>query len=287
MRTTTLEGRLARMGFSDAPAAERLITSDLALNIGPPEPAGVQASFGGPPMDDALLEAIAAAADPDLALLGLARIAGTDRGSDAADIRAALRAEPGFRDRLTAVLGVSAGLADHLARHPDDCHLLRGADAVRRPSPGQLRAALLYVVGASPLDDNPVADLASLDGTDPAAALCAAYKRHILHLAARDITGVASTEEVASELADIAAAVLCAALAVSRAELPAGAAPCRIAVLAMGKCGGCELNYASDVDVIFVAAPAGDGPGAPAGADPGPARTWMPRCAPRRSSRPA
>ena len=269
MRTTTLEGRLARMGFSDAPAAERLITSDLALNIGPPEPAGVQASFGGPPMDDALLEAIAAAADPDLALLGLARIAGTDRGSDAADIRAALRAEPGFRQRLTAVLGVSAGLADHLVRHPDDCHLLRGADAVRRPSPGQLRAALLYAVGASPLDDNPVADLASLDGTDPAAALCAAYKRHILHLAARDITGVASTEEVASELADIAAAVLCAALAVSRAELPAGAAPCRIAVLAMGKCGGCELNYASDVDVIFVAAPAGDGPGVPAGADPG------------------
>ncbi len=267
MRTTTLEGRLARMGFSDAPAAERLITSDLALNIGPPEPAGVQVSFGGPPMDDAVLEAIAAAADPDLALLGLARIAGTDGGSEAADIRAALRAEPGFRTRLTAVLGVSAGLADHLARHPDDCHLLRGADAVRRPSPHQLRAALLYAVGASPLDDNPVADLASLDGTDPAAALCVAYKRHILHLAARDITGVATTEEVASELADIAAAVLCAALAVSRAEVPAGAAPCRITVLAMGKCGGCELNYASDVDVIFVAAPAGAG--VPAGADPG------------------
>ena len=265
MRTTT-EGRLARMGFSDAPAAERLITSDLALNIGPPGPAGVVPSFGGPPKDDAVLEAIAAAADPDLALLGLARIAGTGGGADAADIRAALRAEPGFRTRLTAVLGISAGLADHLVRHPDDCHLLRGADAVRRPSPDQLRAALLYAVGASPLDDNPVADLASLDGTDPAVALCAAYKRHILHLAARDITGVASTEEVASELADIAAAVLCAALAVARAELPAGAAPCRIAVLAMGKCGACELNYASDVDVIFVAAPAEDGPRAGTGA---------------------
>ena len=107
--------------------------------------------------------------------------------------------------------------------------------------------------------------------------LCVAYKRHILHLAARDMTGVASTEEVASELADIAAAVLCAALAVSRAELPPGAAPCRIVVLAMGKCGACELNYASDVDVIFVAAPAETGPdtgpgagaGAGAGTDPG------------------
>ena len=47
-----------------------------------------------------------------------------------------------------------------------------------------------------------------------------------------------------------------AALAVARAELPAGAAPCRLAVMAMGKCGARELNYASDVDVIFVAEPA-------------------------------
>ena len=258
-RTTTLEGRLARMGFADAARAGRLVTAELALSLAPPERPGVMASFSGPPPDDALLEAIAAAADPDLALHGLARVAGTDRGADGAEIREALRAEPAFRHRLIAVLGVSAGLADHLARHPEDCHLLRGADAVRRPAPAELRAALLYAVGASPLDDDPVAGLSALAGTDPAAALCAAYKRHILHLAARDVTGQAGTEDVASELADIAAAVLCAALAVSRADLPASAAPCRFAVLAMGKCGGCELNYASDVDVIFVAGP--DGPG--------------------------
>ena len=280
-RTTTLAGRLARMGFGDARQAERLVTSDLALDVSPGERPGTIPGFGGPPKDEAVLEAIAAAADPDLALLGLARIIGADRETDAdatadvAEVRAALRAEPGFRERLIGVLGVSAGLADHLARHPEDCCLLRGADAVRRPAPAELRAALLYAVGANPLDEHPVADLAVLDGVDPAAVLCVAYKRHILHLAARDMTGVASTEEVASELADIAAAVLCAALAVSRAELPPGAAPCRIAVLAMGKCGACELNYASDVDVIFVAAPAetgpGPGPGAGAGAgtDPG------------------
>ena len=60
------------------------------------------------------------------------------------------------------------------------------------------------------------------------------------------------------ELADIAAAVLEAALAIARAELAAGATPCRLAVIAMGKCGGRELNYASDVDVIFVAEPVKD-----------------------------
>ncbi|MBF6150429.1 bifunctional [glutamine synthetase] adenylyltransferase/[glutamine synthetase]-adenylyl-L-tyrosine phosphorylase, partial [Nocardia nova] len=32
--------------------------------------------------------------------------------------------------------------------------------------------------------------------------------------------------------------------------------PVRLAVIAMGKCGACELNYVSDVDVVFVAEPA-------------------------------
>ncbi len=69
------------------------------------------------------------------------------------------------------------------------------------------------------------------------------------------MTGVATVDAVAEELADIAAAVLEAALAIARAELPPKSVPVRLAVLAMGKCGGRELNYASDVDVIFVAEP--------------------------------
>ena len=47
------------------------------------------------------------------------------------DYTHALRAEEDFRDRLTAVLGVSTGLADHLARHPEDAELLRGAGVDR------------------------------------------------------------------------------------------------------------------------------------------------------------
>ena len=78
----------------------------------------------------------------------------------------------------------------------------------------------------------------------------------MLHLAARDLTGEASVDEVGQELADLADAVLEAALAIARAELPADAAPARLAIVAMGKCGARELNYASDVDVIFVAEPA-------------------------------
>ena len=113
---------------------------------------------------------------------------------------------------------------------------------------------MLRAVGADPHDpESPTAA-----GAEPVAALAAAYRRRLLHLAARDLTGVATVDVVGEELADIAAAVLEAALAVARAELPPGAAPCRLAVVAMGKCGGRELNYASDVDVIFVAEPVKD-----------------------------
>ncbi|MGH3274207.1 MAG: DUF294 nucleotidyltransferase-like domain-containing protein, partial [Streptosporangiaceae bacterium] len=82
------------------------------------------------------------------------------------------------------------------------------------------------------------------------------YRRRLLHLVARDLTGADPLDQVTAELADLAAAALTAALAVARASLPPGAAPARLAVIAMGKCGGRELNYASDVDVIFVAGPA-------------------------------
>ena len=235
------------MGFADPARAERLLLTDL----------GVRAAEL---RTDPLVTAIATAADPDLAVVGLARLFGAAVGRDASSrdaLRAALRAEEDFRDRLTAVLGVSTGLADHLARHPEDAGLLRGA--ITRPDEAELRAGLLHAVGANPGDPGP----GDLDGPvavgqEPTAALAAAYRRRLLHLTARDLTSAVTVDEVGEELADIAAAVLEAALAVARAELPSGAAPARLAVVAMGKCGGRELNYVSDVDVIFVAEPVKD-----------------------------
>ena len=60
-----------------------------------------------------------------------------------------------------------------------------------------------------------------------------------------------------AELADLAGAALEAALAVSRAEAAAKfdaaeVADVGLAVIGMGKCGARELNYISDVDVIYV-----------------------------------
>ena len=268
------------MGFADADRAERLLSEDLAL-----DPEGA---------DTDLLASLAAAADPDLALTTLARM------PLSGDLLAALRADAGLRSRLTAVLGASAALGDHLARHPEDWQVLSGPDALRSPGAAELRADLLMAVGAKPGDPEPVAGPAGAQGGDPATApvtsLAAAYRRRLLHLAARDLTGAVTVDETAAELADLAAAALEAALAIARSQLPPGSAPARLAVIAMGKCGGRELNYASDVDVIFVAAPAGPaarpgrtarpgpptpaGPRNPARPAPAPRTPREPRCAP-------
>jgi glutamate-ammonia-ligase adenylyltransferase len=220
------------MGFADTARAARMLT---ALHITGDEP---------------LLSALAGAADPELALTGLAAIA--ERIGKSGTLHAALTEDEGFRERMVAVLGVSRALADHLARHPADCDVLRGPGATRRPGAGAIRAELLAAVGA-----RSGADTGTDSGAEPIALLTAAYRRRVLHLAARDLTGAATVDEVSEELSDIAAAVLEAALAIARAELPDddgdGPAAAGLAVVAMGKCGARELNYASDVDVIFVA----------------------------------
>src|SRR5258707_5534702 len=131
-RGITLAGHLAAMGFTDTASAQRMITEDPALERAAE--------------DSAVLGALAAAADPDLALASLARL------PHDADLRAALRADAGFRTRLTAVLGASAALGGHLARHPGDWRVLQGPEARRRPTAGELRDEMLAVVGARPDD---------------------------------------------------------------------------------------------------------------------------------------
>ncbi len=225
-RITTEAARLARLGFADVAGAQ--------IRVG---------ALAGPdlPADD-LAEALGLAADPDLALDGLTRL--VDALPDPAQpaLRAALAADDGIRERLLAVLGASAALGDHLARHPEQWRALSGEQAAAsRPTAAGLRAELLAAVEAQ--------------GTGAMDALRVAYRRRLLALAARDLSGAASVEDVAGELADLAGATLDAALAVATAELPPEATPVRLSVVALGKCGGRELNYVSDVDVVFVAEP--------------------------------
>ena len=226
------------MGFTNTARAQQLL-AELAIDAAPGD------ASSSP--EHALLHALAAAADPDLAIAALARMAPDS------ELRDALRSDAGLRTRLISVLGVSSALGDHLARHRADWRLLAtNAPFLSKNGSGGLRAELLTAVGAS-VGAEPVADLALVEGRDPATRLRIAYRRRLLQLAALDLTGAGSLDEVMSGLADLTTAALDAALAIARAELPRGSAPARLAVMAMGKTGARELNYASDVDVIFVA----------------------------------
>ncbi|MGY4921354.1 bifunctional [glutamine synthetase] adenylyltransferase/[glutamine synthetase]-adenylyl-L-tyrosine phosphorylase [Streptomyces sp. 900105755] len=220
--------RLLRHGFTDASAAERLLDSV--------ELAAVRD-------DPVLLEALGATADPDLALHGLVRLLEAQPGPTARrELLDTLIAAKPLRDRLLGVLGASAALADHLARHPRDWEVL---------------------VTYEPRDLHPgVAEFERglAEAADPV-ALRVAYRRCLLSIAARDVCGTTDVAQTAAELADLATATLRAALALAEAAAPEDAAACRLAVIAMGKCGGHELNYVSDVDVIFVGEALGTAPG--------------------------
>ncbi|HUB37477.1 MAG TPA: bifunctional [glutamine synthetase] adenylyltransferase/[glutamine synthetase]-adenylyl-L-tyrosine phosphorylase [Streptosporangiaceae bacterium] len=233
----TLAGHLAAIGFADTARAEALL-AELGLAAG---------AADGP--DAPLLRALSDAADPDLALAALARMVPGN------ELRQALHEDSWLRDRLISVLGASAALGDHLGRHPDDWRLLAGECAFPvENAAAELTGELLAAVGAPPAPE-PVAWSSQAEGSDPATALRIAYRRRLLQLAALDLTGARSIDEVMAGLSDLTTAALAAALAIARAELAPGLPPARLAVIAMGKCGARELNYASDVDVIFVAGP--------------------------------
>jgi glutamate-ammonia-ligase adenylyltransferase len=230
----SLAGQLAALGFADTARAGQLL-GDLSA-----------VATAGPAPD--LLAGIAAAASPDRALAALAAM------NPDAQLLEALEADAALCARLMAVLGASSALAGHLARHPADWRLLQDDASFPSKSATDLAAEMLAAVGARADVSEPAADRHKIEGRDPATELRLAYRRRLLQIAARDLTGADPLDTVMTALADLTVAALAAALAIARSELPAGSAPCRLAVIAMGKCGARELNYASDVDVIFVAA---------------------------------
>ncbi len=184
-------------------------------------------------LDDALVEQIASVASPDTALASLVRIAecwGRDRLLDA------LRSEDELRERLLVVLGTSDALGGFLARHPDLIEELGATRLATEP------------IGAALMREQ----LGEVDDPD---ALRVAYHRKLLHLTARDLTALTTFEQSSAELSDLAVSTLDAALDLARRDEPE-ADQVRLAVIAMGKTGGHELNYVSDVDVIFVHEPA-------------------------------
>jgi len=86
-------------------------------------------------------------------------------------------------------------------------------------------------------------------------------KRHMVRIAWRDIAGCADLDETLrdlSTLADVCVEFVCKrmhAMLTARYGTPRGAEsrePQSLMILGMGKLGGCELNYSSDIDLILL-----------------------------------
>ncbi|GIG19820.1 glutamate-ammonia-ligase adenylyltransferase [Cellulomonas chitinilytica] len=243
-RGGSLAGRLTRAGVTDVARAERML-ADAALLEVLPDAAAVLA----PPLADV--------ADPDQALLTLAKLAGAVRSSPAeqALLREILEQDDERRARLLAVAGASVALGDTLVAHPANLHVLADSEPALGVPVADVRAELLRAVGADPRAAVPVAAHGGREGTD---AMRRAYRTRLLRVAAADLTSrdpLSRLPGVAAALADLAGAALEAALAVARADLDDHGAGVRLAVIGMGKGGGRELNYVSDVDVVYVAEP--------------------------------
>ncbi|HEU4946607.1 MAG TPA: bifunctional [glutamine synthetase] adenylyltransferase/[glutamine synthetase]-adenylyl-L-tyrosine phosphorylase [Kribbella sp.] len=227
------EGRLARLGFADPQRAGRMLEQLDALD------------GYGPMATEQLITSLAESADPDLALHSLLGMAESLRASDydVAALGRTLDLDADFRRRLTSVLGASEALGRHLSVHPRHWYdLADPALAASRPTPDDVAACLATAV----------------DAEHPVDALRVEYRRLLLRLAARDLAEDLLVDEVAGVLADLAGGALETALRIAREEffaLHPDAPDCRLAIIAMGKCGGRELNYVSDVDVLFVAEP--------------------------------
>ncbi|MFD2420435.1 bifunctional [glutamine synthetase] adenylyltransferase/[glutamine synthetase]-adenylyl-L-tyrosine phosphorylase [Amycolatopsis pigmentata] len=232
-------GSPARYGLTDSRAEEYLRAAGWWGATGPE----------GSSLD--VLTALSRSPDPDLALRSFDRLRESEPTAwpQLAD---ALRINPILRGRLCGVLGTSTALADFLVSNPGEWRRLANEKNTDAESYSTvLRAAVID-------DDGP--GKARTKG-DAESALKTAYRGLLLEIAADDLGHVVERQldqpsymEVTRHLTTLAEAALVAALDIARAELRTDdPSETRLAVIAMGKCGGRELNYVSDVDVIFVA----------------------------------
>ncbi|WP_168704426.1 bifunctional [glutamine synthetase] adenylyltransferase/[glutamine synthetase]-adenylyl-L-tyrosine phosphorylase [Gordonia paraffinivorans] len=210
-----------------------------------------------------VLWALSRSPDADLALRTLVRLR-AEVGEEWAEIDSELRSNRSFRGRLFGLIGSSDALADHLVAESATWRLLL-EDTL--PDRAEVDRLMLESVGAEPepgeVEKGNRVYRAKISGPKAVVAMRLAYRNLIMRLAAHDVASTVEDEpvlylpEVGGYLADLADAALTAALAVAFREVCGDdPIPVRIAVIAMGKCGARELNYVSDVDVIFVSDPA-------------------------------
>ena len=227
-----VERQLAAFGFADSEATRAAVT-DLTSGLS-------RRSRLMQQMLPLMMGWLSEAPDPDLGLAQLRRLAAV--GSEGDGLVAALRDDPASGERLCRLLGTSR-LVGRLAERLPTAPLRLGDDqALSRAPPRE--ALVSEAVGRL------------VGRTDPEAraeSLHRFYAEQLLEIGAADLAGMADDVDVGRRLADCSDALVEAALQAAVEEVSATGRPVPpTAVVGLGKWGGGELNYASDLDLLVV-----------------------------------
>jgi glutamate-ammonia-ligase adenylyltransferase len=161
-----------------------------------------------------------------------------------------------LREVLATVFGTSQHMADIIIRNPGYLYWLMEKDTWDE---AETVSAYENALG---LD---VARFTSVEGKLNAARRF--QRRMLLKIGVKDLLGVQDIETTTAKLGDLAEAVARVVLEILWNDISpsapddarsSGAAACGFAVLALGKLGGRELNYSSDIDLIYVCRDADD-----------------------------
>lgn len=193
----------------------------------------------------ALRSLLTTAADPDAAVDGLERLASTQPAAFAR-----LMESPAALPVLVSVFSVSRFLADVVLTHPGWVEeLVNSTDLDRLFSVEDYRIRLEAALGP---------------GVPTAASLARFRRQQLLRIVARDAMGLSTLAETTLELSNLADAILditCQRVHQALTERygrprpepnAPGPDPASFAVIALGKLGGRELNYSSDIDLMYI-----------------------------------
>ena len=240
---------LASLGFSDPTTA--------FANLHSLTPTPRDAELLAPGLSR-LLRALAGAPDPDMALNNLERLGVV---LDRSTFLTMLTSHPGAAHLLATLGGGSQFLSDTLRRHPTFLPWLLEPSAMRQWAKDEL---------AQELDR----DLAPFSRPPARWNALRRFKyRHLLRIGSRDLLGDADLTVTTEELSRLADVCLDAAWRLADSALRSQHGVPRtttgdeagLAVVGMGKLGGEELNYSSDIDLIFVYSEDGETSGGPGG----------------------
>lgn len=262
----TLAAKLQAEGFLEPERAVQFIGAALfGTDHGREAPDAVQAFRALAPR---LLQECAHSPDPDSALMGMSLLA--DASPNRGEWYRALIAAPDLLRRLVRLAAGSRTLMQTVARHPEWIDLLASEEiAAREAKPrsaffDELAARLASrgssrVRRAQPIAGNHARASQDESVTERILDTLALYcQRERLRIGARDMWGETSAAAVSAELSYLSDAALdvllhhAARTTARRLSADAATIVDNLAVFGLGKLGGLELSFYSDLDVLFV-----------------------------------